>query len=105
MGLHIGNSNSHVRRGAKFVGGTGTDTLTFEYEVRGDEWEPDGVVVLHSEYGDHRFIMTKEDGNSVNRSYWGVTGATTTRFTARSTLRKLLLPFRNTWILIDITKP
>ena len=91
VGLHIGNSNSHVRRGAKFVGGTGTDTLTFEYEVRGDEWDPDGFAVLHSEYADHRFIMTKEGGNPVNRSYWGATGGDNHKIYGRAYVEEITL--------------
>lgn len=72
VGLLFGNESEVEHRSAHYVSGTGTDTLTFEYTVAGDDLDVDGIEVPASDYGGPGSIVTLEDGSAVNEKYRGV---------------------------------
>ena len=71
LGLNIGTADDYVRREATYKQGTGTNTLTFEYEVVESDFDPDGIVIPGSDYGGDGSLVTTEGSNTVNAIYQG----------------------------------
>lgn len=72
VGLLFGNGSEVEHRSAHYVSGTGTDTLTFEYTVSGDDLDADGIEVQPSDYDGTGSIVTLESRSPVNAKYRGV---------------------------------
>ena len=72
VGLLIGQGSDVSHRSAGYISGSGTDTLTFEYHVAGDDFDTDGIEVPGSDYGGDGSIRTSDDREQVNSEYIGV---------------------------------
>ena len=72
LGLLLGSGSDVVTRSAHYVSGTGTDTLTFEYTVAGDDLDADGIEVPDSDYDGRGSIVTLDSRTLVNQRYRGV---------------------------------
>ena len=72
LGLLFGQGSNVEHKGASYVSGSGTDTLTFEYTVTGDDVDIDGIEVPNSDYGGDGSILTEADRTEVNSEYQGI---------------------------------
>ena len=72
LGLLFGQDPEVATRNAHYVSGTGTDTLTFEYTVTGDDLDIDGIEIPNGDYGGSGSIVTLEDRSTVNTTYRGL---------------------------------
>ncbi len=74
LGLRIGTADDYVRKSAVYVDGSGTDTLTFEYQVTDEDSDSDGIEVPRSDYGGEGALLTLNGNKEVNSAYLGVDG-------------------------------
>ena len=72
LGLLLGQGSNVEHKGASYISGSGTDTLTFEYTVTGDDLDIDGIEVPNSDYGGDGSILTEADRTEVNSEYRGI---------------------------------
>ena len=72
VGLLIGQGSDVSHRSAGYISGSGTDTLTFEYHIAGNDFDTDGIEVPGSDYGGDGSILTSDDQERVNSQYKGV---------------------------------
>ncbi len=72
VGLLIGQGSDVRHRSARYISGSRTDTLTFEYHIAGDDFDTDGIEVPGSDYGGDGSIHTSDDRETVNSRYIGV---------------------------------
>ncbi len=59
-------------RTAEYVSGSGTDTLTFEYDVTWANIDRDGIEIPDGEHDDGATITTQADGTEINYKYQGI---------------------------------
>ncbi len=72
LGLLLGQGSNVEHKGASYISGSGTDTLTFEYTVTGDDLDIDGIEIPNSDYGGDGSILTEADRTEVNSEYRGI---------------------------------
>ena len=72
VGLLIGQGSEVEHRTAHYISGSGTDTLTFEYAVTGNDRDRDGIEVPGNDYGGDGSILTADGRESVNAEYVGL---------------------------------
>jgi len=72
LGLLIGQGSHVEHKSASYVSGSGTNTLTFEYTVTGDDVDIDGIEIPDSDYGGDGSILTEADRTEVNSEYRGI---------------------------------
>ena len=72
VGLLLGYGSTAVARGAAYVSGSGTDTLTFEYTVTGEDLDVDGIEIPDSDYEGPGSIRAEATGMTVNAFYEGL---------------------------------
>ena len=72
IGLHVGDEDAETaNRVARFVSGSGSDTLTFEYWVGPEDLDLDGISVPDGEFGGEGKIFTRDGSREANRLYRG----------------------------------
>ena len=71
LGLYIGKG-SDSRRYVAYVSGSGTDILTFQYQVASRDRDINGIGVGDSDYGGSGSIITSANNTAVNSKYWGI---------------------------------
>ena len=59
-------------RSAEYVSGSGTDTLSFEYDVTWANIDRDGIEIPDGEHDDGATITTQADSTEINYKYQGI---------------------------------
>ena len=72
IGLRVGDEDADTaNRVARFVSGSGSDTLIFEYQVGPTDLDLDGISIPHGEFGGEGKIFTVNGWREANRLYPG----------------------------------
>ncbi len=72
IGLRVGDEDAETaNRVARFVSGSGSDTLTFENRVGQDDPDLDGISIPSGEFGGERKIIARTGLSETNGRYQG----------------------------------